>query len=104
MLKAKAVLCPGLKIKFLDERDDSRDEWYFEDGLFEYLTANMVEDSALPNPPVTGSLKSVDGEDEWGLYWSIEPTELLRESYVNLIPTVNGGTHLSGMKQGLVGA
>ncbi len=104
LLKAKAVLCSGLKIKFLDEHDDSRDEWYFEDGLFEYLTANMVEDSALPNPPVTGSLKSVDGEVEWGLYWSIEPTELLRESYVNLIPTVNGGTHLSGMKQGLVEA
>ena len=104
LLKAKAVLCPGLKIKFLDEHDDSSDEWYFEDGLFEYLTANMVEDSALPNPPVTGSLKSVDGEVEWGLYWSIEPAELLRESYVNLIPTVNGGTHLSGMKQGLVEA
>ena len=104
LLKAKAVLCPGLKIKFLNERDDSSDEWVFEDGLFEYLTANMVEDSALPNPPVTGSLKSVDGEVEWGFYWSMEPAELLRESYVNLIPTVNGGTHLSGMKQGLVEA
>ena len=104
LLKAKAVLCPGLKIKFLDEHDVRSDEWYFEDGLFEYLTANMVEDLALPNPPVTGSLKSADGEVEWGLYWSIEPAELLRESYVNLIPTVNGGTHLSGMKQGLVEA
>ena len=104
LLKAKAVLCPGLKIKFLDERDDRSDEWYFEDGLFEYLTAGMVEDLTLPNPPVTGSLKSADGEVEWGLYWSIEPAELLRESYVNLIPTVNGGTHLSGMKQGLVEA
>ncbi len=104
LLKAKAVLCPGLKIKFLDERDDKSDEWYFEDGLFEYLTANMVADLALPNPPVTGSFKSEDGEVEWGLYWSIEPAELLRESYVNLIPTVNGGTHLSGMKQGLAEA
>ncbi len=104
LLKAKAVLCPGLKIKFLDEYDDRSDEWYFEDGLFEYLTANMVEDLALPNPPVTGGLKSTDGEVEWGLYWSIEPAELLRESYVNLIPTINGGTHLSGMKQGLVEA
>lgn len=104
LLKAKAVLCPGLKIKFLDERDDKSDEWYFEDGLFEYLTANMVGDLALPNPPVTGSFKSEDGEVEWGLYWSIEPAELLRESYVNLIPTVNGGTHLSGMKQGLAEA
>ena len=62
LLKAKAVLCPGLKIKFLDERDDRSDEWYFEDGLFEYLTANMVADLALPNPPVTGSFKSEDGE------------------------------------------
>ena len=104
LLKAKAVLCPGLKIKFLDERDDRSDEWYFEDGLFEYLTANMVADLALPNPPVTGSFKSEDGEVEWGLYWSIESAELLRESYVNLIPTVNGGTHLSGMKQGLAEA
>ena len=104
LLKAKAVLCPGLKIKFLDERDDSSDEWYFEDGLFEYLTANMVADLALPNPPVTGNFKSEDGEVEWGFYWSIEPAELLRESYVNLIPTVNGGTHLSGMKQGLAEA
>ena len=104
LLKAKAVLCPGLKIKFLDERDDSSDEWYFEDGLFEYLTANMAADLALPNPPVTGSFKSEDGEVEWGLYWSIEPAELLRESYVNLIPTINGGTHLSGMKQGLAEA
>ncbi len=104
LLKAKAVLCPGLKIKFLDERDDRSDEWYFEDGLFEYLTANMVADLALPNPPVTGSFKSEDGEVEWGFYWSIESAELLRESYVNLIPTVNGGTHLSGMKQGLAEA
>ena len=104
LLKAKAVLCPGLKIKFLDERDDKSDEWYFEDGLFEYLTANMVADLALPNPPVTGNFKSEDGEVEWGFYWSIEPAELLRESYVNLIPTVNGGTHLSGMKQGLAEA
>ncbi len=104
LLKAKAVLCPGLKIKFLDERDGGSDEWYFEDGLFEYLTANMVDGSSLPNPPVTGSFKSPEGEVEWGLYWSIEPAELLRESYVNLIPTVSGGTHLSGMKQGLVEA
>ena len=50
----------------------------FRRRFVEYLTANMVEDSALPSPPVTGSLKSVDGEVEWGLYWSIEPTELLR--------------------------
>ena len=104
LLKAKAVLCPKLKVRLTNKEEKRSEEWFFEDGLVGYLTENMVPDISIPIPPFTGNSKSSEGELEWGIYWSIEDTELLRESYVNLIPTTQGGTHISGMRQGLVDA
>lgn len=104
LLKAKAILCPNLKIIFKNNYDGEKDEWLFENGLSGYLSESIIVPISIPNPPFFGSTKTSESELEWGIYWTTESVDLLKESYVNLIPTVQGGTHLSGMRQGLVDA
>ncbi len=105
-LRAKAVLCPGLRIRFHDlsgtEADSS--EWYYESGLRDYLREAVNEFITLPEQPFTGSLKAEREALDWALLWLPEGGEAIQESYVNLIPTVQGGTHVNGLRTGVTEA
>ena len=105
-LRAKAVLCPGLRIRFHDlsgtEADSS--EWYYENGLRDYLREAVNEFITLPEQPFTGSLKAEREALDWALLWLPEGGEAIQESYVNLIPTVQGGTHVNGLRTGVTEA
>ena len=108
VLRAKAVLCPGLRVSFIDNTvsaDKARsDEWYFEDGLADYLKQSCVQLPTLPAEPFTGSMQGNEEMVDWAVLWLPEGGELLTESYVNLIPTVQGGTHVNGFRTGLIEA
>lgn len=104
LLKAKAVLCPGLSIKFIDEVKNETQEWLFEDGLTDYLTQALEGWETLPSIPFTGSLTDSIEQVEWAVSWLPEGGDSLTESYVNLIPTPLGGTHVNGLRQGLLDA
>ena len=104
LLKAKAVLCPGLTISFEDKQSGERHEWCYQDGLRDYLIDTVKESICLPEQPFTGSLSTDQSAIDWALCWLPEGGESLAESYVNLIPTVQGGTHVNGLRQGLLDA
>ncbi|MCO6556051.1 MAG: DNA topoisomerase IV subunit B [Gilliamella sp.] len=104
LLKAKAVLCPGLEIIFKDEISNTEQRWCYEDGLKDYLMESVSGYSLLPETPFTGNHTGETEAVEWALLWMPEGGELLTESYVNLIPTVQGGTHVNGLRQGLLDA
>ena len=104
VLRAKAVLCPGLRIDFRDEKSGDSQNWYYEDGLVDYLIATLNADDRLPTDPFSGSLKGEREAVDWALCWTLETSELLTESYVNLIPTAQGGTHVNGLRTGLLEA
>ena len=104
LLKAKAVLCPGLEIIFKDEINNTEQCWCYEDGLKDYLMESVSGYSLLPETPFTGNHTGETEAVEWALLWMPEGGELLTESYVNLIPTVQGGTHVNGLRQGLLDA
>ena len=104
VLRAKAVLCPGLKITFKDEQSGETDEWYYEDGLTEYLLTATRGWEVLPVEPFTGSLAGETEGVDWAVQWLPEGGELTQESYVNLIPTAQGGTHVNGLRTGLLDA
>lgn len=101
VLRAKAVLCPGLKVTFSNELTSEVDEWHYEDGLKEYLLDAMKLFEVLPADPFIGSFTSEREAVDWALVWLPEGGELLTESYVNLIPTAQGGTHVNGLRTGL---
>ena len=101
VLRAKAVLCPGLKVTFSNELTSEVEEWHYEDGLQQYLLDAMKEYEILPAEPFVGSLSSDHETVDWALVWMPEGGELLTESYVNLIPTAQGGTHVNGLRTGL---
>lgn len=101
-LKAKAVLCPGVKIKFIDKVANETTEWYYEDGLRDYLADAVKEFVTLPEVPFVGEFKGDFEGAEWAVLWLPEGGEGPAESYVNLIPTVQGGTHVNGLRQGLL--
>ncbi|WP_100913863.1 DNA topoisomerase IV subunit B [Pseudoalteromonas spongiae] len=104
LLKAKAVLCPGLKIRFINKQTKETIEWFFEDGLKDYLADALKEYEVLPKQPFTGEFAgSTEGVD-WAVLWLPEGGEGVYESYVNLIPTAQGGTHVNGLRQGLLEA
>ncbi|WP_028305356.1 DNA topoisomerase IV subunit B [Oceanospirillum maris] len=103
-LRAKAVLCPGLHITFWDENTNETTEWQFEDGLTDYLKQASVDWDTLPASPFTGSFSAKIEAVDWALHWLPEGGELLTESYVNLIPTAQGGTHVNGLRSGLLDA
>jgi topoisomerase-4 subunit B len=105
VLRAKAVLCPGLKITFVDETDKKNDEeWYYEDGLKDYLITELGKLELIPEEPWVGRFKENGGELDWAIAWVPEAEQQLMESYVNLIPTTQDGTHVNGFRQGLIDA
>ena len=104
ILRAKAVLCPGLRIEFVDHISDDITEWYYEDGLNDYLKSATRGFVTLPAEPFTGTLKGSNEAVDWAVQWLPEGGELLSESYVNLIPTPLGGTHVNGLRTGLLEA
>jgi topoisomerase IV subunit B len=104
ILKAKAVLCPGLKVTFYNENSDTLDEWYFEDGLKDYLCGHLSGFEILPNDPFVGQFEGTEQSVSWAIAWIPDNKDNLNESYVNLIPTALGGTHVNGFRTGLLDA
>ena len=104
LLRAKAVLCSGLEIKFIDKVNDTEDTWLYQDGLNDYLMEAVNGLVTLPEQPFIGEFKGEKEALSWALLWLPEGGELIGESYVNLIPTALGGTHVNGLRQGLLDA
>jgi len=104
VLRAKAVLCPGLEVTLLDEKSGEKETWYYEDGLRDYLVNALGEAVCLPEEPFVGKMEGNVEAAEWALAWLPEGGELVAESYVNLIPTAQGGTHVNGLRTGLTEA
>jgi topoisomerase-4 subunit B len=103
VLRAKAVLCPGLRIRFDDKVNNETTEWYFEDGLRDYLYQSVKEYVTLPqDSPFIGAISGNTEAADWAVMWLPEGGEMITESYVNLIPTAQGGTHVNGLRQGLL--
>ncbi|MDG6360486.1 DNA topoisomerase IV subunit B [Glaesserella parasuis] len=101
LLRAKAVLCPKLTINFTDHINNTQETWHYEDGLRDYLTDALKEYEYLPNPLFVGEVIGETEAVSWALSWLTEGGEQINESYVNLIPTALGGTHVNGLRQGL---
>jgi len=104
VLRAKAVLCPGLHVTFLEEKTAETEEWYYEDGLQDYLLESLKGYELLPTEPFIGSMSSTREAVDWALLWLPEGGDPVGESYVNLIPTAQGGTHVNGLRTGLTEA
>ncbi len=103
VLRAKAVLCPGLSMIFLNKASNEETHWCYEKGLADYLRQSLPADY-LPEEPFCGEFKSDEGTLDWALAWSTGSNSVLSESYVNLIPTIQGGTHVNGLRSGLFDA
>jgi topoisomerase-4 subunit B len=104
LLRAKAVLCPGLRIRFHDEKSKEKEEWLYEQGLGFYLQSELQDTEILPQEAFTGSVQGNQEAAEWAVVWLPLGGENVAESYVNLIPTIQGGTHVNGMRTGLTEA
>ena len=104
LLRAKAVLCPGLTVRLNDEAEQEQVEWRYEDGISSYLSGMLSGVELLPAEPFTGHMQGNDEQADWAVHWLPEPGELIAESYVNLVPTTQGGTHVNGLRQGLLEA
>jgi topoisomerase-4 subunit B len=105
VMRAKAVLSPKLRMRFISELDPTEnEEWYFEDGLTDYLLSELAGNALLPESPYTGHFKGHDHEVDWAVVWLPEEGDIVGESYVNLIPTTQGGTHVNGFRTGLTEA
>jgi topoisomerase-4 subunit B len=108
LLRAKAVLCPGLKVSFTDETASKKEEklfeWFYEHGLEDYLASELEGLELLPAEPFTGEMEGQEEAVDWAVQWQSESGELITESYVNLIPTTQGGTHVNGLRAGLLEA
>ena len=100
-LRAKSVLCPGLHIKFSDEETGEEVSWQYQGGVNEYLSAELKGIDCIPSKPFYGNSRAKNEEVEWSLTWPEEDSDGIQESYVNLIPTRQGGTHVSGFRSGL---
>lgn len=103
LLRAKAVLCPGLHMTLCKAKTGEKEEWQFNQGLEDYLSSELAGIEQLPEKPFTGELQGTDSEVSWAVCWLPEGG-VLQESYVNLIPTAQGGTHVNGLRTGLVDA
>ncbi|MES2405078.1 MAG: DNA topoisomerase IV subunit B, partial [Pseudomonadota bacterium] len=103
LLRAKAVLCAGLTVTLLDETSGERDEWRYEDGLAEYLKSELGGAPCLPSELFVHHAQREDGGIDAAFAW-VPDGELVQESYVNLIPTIQGGTHVNGLRSGLTNA
>ena len=103
-LKAKAVLCPGLKVTLKIEKTGEKEEWQYTEGLEEYLIEAIGETKHIPDSPFSGSVTGENEAVDWALVWLTEEGNNLSESYVNLVPTAQGGTHVNGLRTGLANA
>lgn len=104
VLRAKAVLCPGLKVNFIDNINGQQYEWFYQDGLRDYLLQTVAELEVIPQQGFTGDFEAPTEAVSWALTWAPSSTDLANESYVNLIPTAQGGTHVNGLRTGLIDA
>jgi len=104
VLRAKAVLCSGLKVSFTDEAASEQLVWCYQDGLTDYLREALGTAVSLPDPPFVGRVGSEREAADWALVWLPDGGEPVAESYVNLIPTAQGGTHVNGLRAGLTDA
>jgi len=104
VLRAKAVLCAGLKVTFEVLKTKEKFEWHYEDGLRAYLRDELGKATCLPESPFTEAVSGNSEAAEWAIVWLPEDGELVTESYVNLIPTALGGTHVNGLRTGLTDA
>lgn len=103
-LRAKAVLCPGLTVNYYDEKKDEKKSWYYEDGLKSYLLDSLKECEQLPTEPFMGHFTGESETVDWALTWLPNSEAGVAESYVNLIPTAQGGTHVNGLRAGILDA
>jgi topoisomerase-4 subunit B len=104
VLKAKAVLCAGLRVSLTQEATGQREEWFYTGHLGEYLLEQLGKSERIPSEPIVGRHVSEQDVVEWALLWSSDVDQLIAESYVNLIPTTAGGTHVNGLRAGVVDA
>ena len=107
LLRAKAVLCPGLKVSLVDEPSGERDEWCYHEGLGGYLRSALSGAELIPEEPFIGSLEGNTEAADWAVAWmpsSADDPRSVGESYVNLVPTPQGGTHVNGLRAGLLDA
>ena len=104
VLRAKAVLCPGLHVRLHVEAGGEKLEWCYADGLRDYLAGELGDTPILPEEPFVGKMQGNNETAEWALAWLPEGGDPVAESYVNLIPTVQGGTHVNGLRMGLTEA
>ncbi len=105
VLRAKAVLCPGLRVIFEAENNkESKEDWIYADGLVSYLSESMPEFDLLPSEAFLGDMDGIHASTQWAIHWLPDNGIPITESYVNLVPTVQGGTHVTGLKQGLLDA
>jgi len=105
VLRAKAVLCPGLKIVLISELSDETFEWCYQNGLQEYLLDRVGDVEIFPQQPFMANMAASNEAVEWGIVWTAEGLpETIAESYVNLVPTAQGGTHVNGLRAGLTEA
>ncbi len=104
LLKAKAVLCPGLRLRFEERAEGEQIEWCYASGLADYLLESAQGATAVPPQPFTGHFEGRDEQVDWAIFWLPEGGEPIAESYVNLIPTPQGGTHVNGLRAGLTEA
>lgn len=104
LLRAKAVLCPGLRVKLNDDIRREYEEWFYQDGVSNYLAEMLAGVELLPREPFTGSMQGRREQVDWAVHWLPGEGELVAESYVNLVPTTQGGTHVNGLRQGLLEA
>ncbi len=101
VLRAKAVLCPGLTVTFYEEKTNEEETWFYEDGLQDYLIDEIDGAATLPEEPFMGSFEGNQELVDWAVVWLPEAGVLVNESYVNLVPTAQGGTHVNGLRTGL---
>ena len=104
LLRAKAVLCPGLEVTFFEEANGETQRWLYEDGLSDYLSIALEGFEQLPEVPFIGSFKGENEAVDWAVSWLPAGGTSVVESYVNLIPTAQGGTHVNGLRSGLTEA
>lgn len=104
LLRAKAVLCPGLKVRFQDDQNQEVEEWYYEAGLKDYLAEQVKDSNCLPQEPFEGNFEAEQEMVNFAVVWTPDNAEMFQESYVNLVPTPQGGTHVNGLRTGLLEA
>lgn len=103
-LRAKAVLCQGLTTSLTDDAKDQTETWQYADGLKGYLSTRLADTPSLPEVPFSGHAEADGSMVDWSLCWLPEGGEIVGESYVNMIPTLQGGTHVNGLRAGLLDA